>query len=167
MQHRPIRMAVALVALACLTAACGGGNKIGEGLEADGELQGGEGAIGQRTTTTAPAPVTTAAATATTVKPTATTVAAPSVIFKIQDDNKGQYIEPLHNGARAGSLVRFVNEDDTPHTITLKAGGTVVGPSPTIAPGGGTWDVRPTAKGTYDIVDNERTYAVGATLTIS
>jgi plastocyanin len=156
-----------LAAFALVATACGGGNKVGEGLKANGQPQGGSGAIGQATTTTtAPSAVTTVPKTATTVKPTVTTVATPKVIFKVQDDNKGQYIEPLHNGVRAGELVRFVNEDDTPHTINLKIGSSSIAKSPVIAPGG-TWDLRPTTKGNYDIVDEDRTYAVGATLTVS
>lgn len=160
------RLALAMGALALITAACGGGNEVGGGLKADGS-QGGAGAIGQATTTTAfVAPVTTAAPVATTVKPTVTTVVTPAAIFKIQDDTKGQYIDPLRHAVRAGQLVRFVNEDDTPHTITGKIGSSVVmGPSPAIAPGA-SWDVRPTAKGTYDIVDDQRPYAAGVTLTV-
>lgn len=161
-----VRLALAVSAAALLTAACGGGNEVGGDLKADGS-QTGSGAIGQATTTTAAAPVTTAAPTATTAKPVATTAVVPNVIFKIQDDTKGQYIDPLHNAVRAGGLVRFVNEDDTPHVISGKIGSSVVmGPSPSIAPGG-TWDVRPTAKGTYDIIDEARPYAAGVTLTVS
>ena len=169
MQHRFIRWGAVVIALALVTAACGGDNKIGEGLDADGNPQGGSGAIGQATTTTVAAVTTTArgAAAATTAKPTPTTVAQPSAIYRIQDDNKGQYIEPLEHAVRAGSLVRFVNEDDTPHTITGKIGSTVVmGPSPSIAPGG-VWDVRPGARGTYDIVDEQRPYAQGVTLRVT
>ena len=163
--HRFIRLAIALFALAALTAACGGKTKIGEGLKADGTPQGGQGAIQQATTTTAPIVVTTAPVT-TTKANTPTTAAQPSVIFKIQDDNKGQYIDPLRHTVRAGQLVRFVNEDDSAHTISGKIGSTLVmGPSPSIAPGG-TWDVRPTVKGTYDIVDEQRPYAAGVTLTV-
>jgi plastocyanin len=148
-----------------MTAACGGGKEIGGDLKADGSKQGGSGAIGQATTTTA-APVVTTAAPAATIKPTVTTASQPSAVFAVQDDTKGQYIEPLHHSVRAASLVRFTNTDDTPHTINLKIGATSVYKSPTMAPGG-TWDVRPTTKGNYDIVDEERTYAVGATLTVT
>ena len=166
MQVRNIRLAIAVVALALISAACGGGNEVGGGLKADGSKQGGANAIGQATTTTAKV-TTSTAPTATTAKPVPTTAAVPAAIFKIQDDNKGQYIDPLHNTVRAGALVRFVNEDDTPHVITGKISGSVVmGPSPSIAPGG-QWDVRPTVRGTYDIVDEARTYAVGVTLTVS
>ena len=164
MQFRRIRIVLAVTALAVVTAACGGDKEIGGDLEADGS-QGGGNAIGQATTTTA-APVTTAAPTATTAKPTATTVAAPSAIFKIQDDTKGQYVDPLHHTVRAGSLVRFVNEDDSAHTIELRMGSTALHKSPAIAPGG-SWDVRPGAKGTYDVIDTDRTYAAGITLTVS
>lgn len=158
------RVVLGVAVLGLVTAACGGGNEIGGDLKADGS-QGGSGAIGQATTTTAPS-VATTAPTATTAKPTATTVPVPSAVYKIQDDNKGQYIEPLHHSVRAGALVRFVNEDDTPHTISGTIGSSVaMGPSPSIPPGG-TWDVRPTVRGRYDIVDAERTYAVGATLTV-
>lgn len=161
-----VRLALAVSAIALVTAACGGGSEVGGDLKADGN-QTGSGAIGQATTTSEPAPVTTAAPTATTAKPTVTTAAVPNVIFKIQDDTKGQYIDPLHNAVRAGALVRFVNEDDTPHVITGKIGSTVVmGPSPSIAPGG-SWDIRPSTKGTYDIIDEQRPYAAGVTLTVS
>lgn len=165
MQSRVVRITLVVAALGLLSAACGDKNEVGSGLEADGKGQGGSGAIGQAAITTL-APTTTAAPTVTTAKPVATTVVVPTAIFKIQDDTKGQYIEPLSNAVRAGSLVRFVNEDDTPHTITGKMGGQVVmGPSPSIAPGG-TWDVKPTVKGTYDIVDEARPYAAGVTLTV-
>jgi plastocyanin len=133
-------------------------------LKADGNKQGGANAIGQATTTTVPVVITTAPAT--TLKNTPTTVAIPTAIYKIQDDNKGQYIDPLSHSVKVNSLVRFVNEDDTAHTITLKVGSQAIYNSPTIAPGG-TWDLRPTARGTFDIVDNERTYAVGATLAVT
>lgn len=166
MQHRPIRLMAALFALALVTAACGGDNEVGGDLKADGS-QGGDGAIRDATTTTAVKVATTVppAAAATTAKPTATTVAAPSAVFKIQDDTKGQYIEPLNHSVRSGALVRFVNEDDSAHTINLKVGGTSFHKSPAIPPGG-QWDVRPTAKGTYDVVDEDRTYAAGVTLTV-
>lgn len=169
MRNTYVRLALAFVALTLVTAACGGGNEVGGGLKADG-TGGGSGAIGQATTsTTAAVVVTTAAPKAvTTAKPaTATTAAVPAVMFRIQDDTKGQYIEPLSNAVRAGALVRFVNEDDTPHQITGKIGSSVVmGPSPMIAPGG-SWDVRPSARGTYDIIDEQRPYAAGVTLSVS
>jgi plastocyanin len=163
MQHRSIRLAAAAFALALVLAACGGDDEIGSGLKADGS-QGGDGAIRDATTTTA-VKVSTTVPSATTVKPTATTAAVPNAIFKIQDDNKGQYIEPLHHAVRSGALVRFVNEDDSAHTINLKIGSTSVHKSPVIPPGG-LWDVRPTTKGTYDVVDEDRTYAAGVTLTV-
>ncbi len=167
-QHRSVRAMVVVAAVFALVfAACGGDNEVGGGLKADGS-QGGDGAIRDATTTTAVKVATTvppAAAATTTVKPTATTVAAPNAVFKIQDDSKGQYIEPLNHSVRSGALVRFVNEDDTPHTINLKMGSTSLHKSPVIPPGG-QWDVRPTTKGAYDVVDEDRTYAAGVTLTV-
>ena len=166
MQHRNIRLGMALVALVVLTAACGGGNSVGGGLKADGTKQGGANAIGQATTTTLK-PTTTLAPSATTAKPVATTVPVPAAIFKIQDDSKGQYIDPLRNGVHAGALVRFINDDNIPHVIDGKIGSSVVmGPSPAIPPGG-QWDVHPTVKGTYDIIDEARPYAAGVTLTVA
>jgi hypothetical protein len=163
MKYRSVRLGIALVALALITAACGGGEEIGSGLKADGEKQG-RGAIEQATTTTVPVVVTTVAPT--TIKNTPTTVAVPVATYKIQDDNKGQYIDPLHHSVRVNSLVRFVNEDDIAHQIILRVGSTAVYTSPMI-PVGGNWDLRPTAKGRFDIVDEQRTYAVGATLTVT
>ncbi|HVV37096.1 MAG TPA: hypothetical protein VHC63_10875 [Acidimicrobiales bacterium] len=164
--HVRIRHASAVLALALLAGACGGGGGVGQGLKANGK-QGGEGAIGQATTTTAVVVVTTAAPTVTTAKPTVTTVAVPSAVYTINSDTNGQYIEPLSHGVRAGSLVRFHNADSIAHVIDGKIGGTVVmGPSPSIAPNT-DWDVRPTVRGTYDIVDEQRPYAAGVTLTVS
>lgn len=154
---------VAAVGLTALTAACGGGGGVGGDLESvkDG---GNEGAIGQATTTTVAA-VTTLPPT--TVKATVTTVPAqPNAVFTINNDTKGQYIEPLQHAVGAGALVRFVNADDKAHVISGKLNGqTVLGPSPSIAPGA-SWDVKPTVRGTYDIVDEQRTYAQGVTLTV-
>lgn len=165
-QHRSIRLATALVVLALIATACGGGGGVGKGLKVNGKGQGGPGAIGNETTTTA-APATTIKPTATTARPTATTAAVPSAVYKIQSDTQGQYIDPLSHNARAGSLVRFTNVDSSfpSHTITLKMGGAIVLQSPPIA-NGANWDVRPTTRGTYDIVDEQRTYAVGATLSV-
>lgn len=166
MQYRNIRTATAVVALALVAGACGSGGGVGQGLKANGK-QGGEGAIGQATTTTAAPVVTTAKPTATTAKPTPTTAAAPAAVFTINSDTKGQYIEPLNHTVRANSVVRFHNADTIPHVIDGKIGSTVVmGPSPSIAPNG-DWDVRPTVRGTYDIVDENRPYAAGVQLTVT
>lgn len=168
MQHRGIGRAALLVALALFAGACGGGGGVGKDLKVDKNGQSGEGALG-RATTTLPAVVqTTAAPTATTAKPTPTTVATPVATFTIQSDSKGQYIEPLNHAVRQGQLVRFINQDTITHVIDGKIGNTVVmGPSPSIAPNGGIWDVRPTVKGTYDIVDEQRPYAAGVQLTVN
>jgi plastocyanin len=152
------------VAFALLAGACGGGGGVGGDLKVD-KSQGGSGAIGQATTTTA-AVTTTTAPTARTTAPTPTTVATPSAVYTIQNDTKGQYIDPLSHSVRAGQLVRFVNQDgEKAHQITLKLGGANAMQSPLIATGG-TWDIRPTTRGTYDIVDEQRPYAQGATLTV-
>lgn len=169
MQRRVLTLVTAVVAATLLLSACGGGGGVGGDLgKVKGE--GGKGAIGQATTTAPPvtAPVTTVttakAAAPTTAKPVA---AAPSATYTINNDTKGQYIEPLSHTVRAGQLVRFTNADDKAHVILGKSGDTVVmGPSPSIPPGG-QWDVKPTAVGTYDIVDEQRTYAQGVTLTVS
>ncbi len=168
MQHRRIRFSVALFALAAVAGACGGGGGVGGGLK---DVKGGNknGAIGQATTTVAPAttvPVATTAkkAVATTAPPAAAT---PSATYIIQSDTKGQYIEPLSHTVRVGALVRFTNQDTIPHVIEGRISDrTALGPSPSIAPGA-NWDVRPTVAGTYDIVDQQRTYAQGVTLTVS
>lgn len=165
--QRLIYRTAAVLVLAMVAGACGGGGGVGKDIDIK-KGEGGKGAIGQATTTTVSpaAAVATTKAPATTAKPTPTTAAVPAAIFKIQDDTKGQYIDPLSHSVRAGSLVRFTNEDDTAHTITGKIGSQVVmGPSPSIAPGA-SWDVRPTVKGTYDIVDEQRPYAAGVTLTV-
>jgi plastocyanin len=165
-QRRSIRFAAVLVVLAFLAGACGGGGGVGKGLKVNGKGQGGQGAIGNETTTTVAAATTLKPVT--TLRPTVTTAAVPSAIYKIQSDTQGQYIDPLSHNARAGSLVRFTNADASfpSHTITLKMGGVTVLQSPPIA-NGANWDVRPTTRGTYDIVDEQRTYAVGATLTVT
>ena len=169
MPHQRIRFSIALLSLAFIAGACGGGGGVGGGLK---DVKGGNknGAIGQATTTVAP--VTTAAPVATTVKkPVATTAppaaATPEAVYIIQSDTKGQYIEPLSHAVRAGALVRFTNQDNIPHVIEGRINDKIVlGPSPSIAPGA-NWDVRPAAAGTYDIVDEQRTYAQGVTLTVS
>jgi hypothetical protein len=165
MQQHIIRRAIPVVALALLAGACGGGGGVGSGLKANGK-QKGEGAIGQATTTTAAVVITTAPPT--TAKPnTPTTVPVPSAVFTINSDTKGQYIEPLSHTVRATQLVRFHNADTIAHVIDGKIGSTIVmGPSPSIAPNA-DWDVRPTVRGTYDIVDEQRPYAAGVTLTVS
>jgi len=164
MRHRSVVPKTGLAALALLVGACGGGGGVGDDLD---KVKGGGGnnAIGQATTTAAPA--TTAAPVATTAKAvTATTRAAqPNATFTIQDDTKGQYIEPLSHSVSAGSLVRFTNEDDIGHQITGKIGSTQAFQSPLIPPGG-NYDVRPTTRGTIEIIDEQRTYAQGVTLTV-
>jgi plastocyanin len=161
--QRLVTRTAAVLALAMVAGACGGGGGVGKDLDLK-KGEGGSGAIRQASTTTVA--VVTTVKTATTLKPTATTNVVPNAIYRIQDDAKGQYIDPLSHAVRAGSLVRFTNEDDTPHTITGKIGSTVVmGPSPSIAPGT-SWDVRPMTKGTYDIIDEQRPYAAGVTLTV-
>jgi plastocyanin len=169
MQFRSyVRFAAAAGALALVSAACGGGGGVGGDLK---DVNGGNknGAIGQATTTAAP--VTTAAPTVTTAKKNAPTTAAvaatPEATYIIQSDTKGQYIEPLSHTVRVGALVRFTNQDSIPHVIDGRMNDRpVLGPSPSIAPGS-SWDVRPTTAGTYDIVDEQRTYAQGVTLTVS
>ncbi|MEY2398684.1 MAG: hypothetical protein QOJ00_1858 [Actinomycetota bacterium] len=170
MHHVRIRLVVTLLALALFAGACGGGGGVGNGLK---DVKGGNknGAIGQATTTV-PAPVTTAApAVTTTIKKAAPTTAkpvaaTPEATYMIQSDTKGQYIEPLSHTVRAGALVRFTNQDTIPHVIEGRINDkAVMGPSPSIAPGA-NWDVRPTVAGTYDIVDQQRTYAQGVTLTV-
>ena len=165
MQFRYVRRAAVVVALALLAGACGGGGGVGEGLKADGKQK--EGAIGQATTTTAAVVITTAPPTTAAKTNTPTTAAVPSAVYTINSDTKGQYIEPLSHTVRAGQLVRFHNADTIAHVIDGKIGSTVVmGPSPSIAPGA-DWDVRPTVKGTYDIVDEQRPYAAGVQLTVT
>jgi hypothetical protein len=164
MQYRIIRRVAVSVTLLLLAGACGGGGGVGEGLKADGKQK--EGAIGQATTTTAAVVITTVPPT-TAAKATPTTAAMPSAVYTINSDTKGQYIEPLTHTVRANSLVRFHNADTIPHVIDGKIGSTVVmGPSPSIAPGA-DWDVRPNVRGTYDIVDEQRPYAAGVTLTVT
>ena len=169
MQRHRIRFSVALFALAAIAGGCGGGGGVGGGLK---DVKGGNknGAIGQATTTVAPA--TTAPPVATTAKKAVATTAppapaTPSATYVIQSDTKGQYIEPLSHSVRVGALVRFTNQDTIPHVIEGRISDrTALGPSPSIAPGA-NWDVRPTVAGTYDIVDQQRTYAQGVTLTVS
>jgi hypothetical protein len=165
MQYRSIRLGALAFALLLLAGACGGGGGVGEGLKANGKGNG-QNAIGQSTTTTAAVVITTAPPT-TAKANTPTTAAAPSAVYTINSDTKGQYIEPLTHTVRANSLVRFHNADTIPHVIDGKIGSTVVmGPSPSIAPGA-DWDVRPNVRGTYDIVDEQRPYAAGVTLTVT
>jgi plastocyanin len=153
-----------ILALALLAGACGGGGGVGGDLKVK-KGQGGSGAIQQATTTTLAA-TTTTGRTATTAA-TATTVAQqPSAVYNIQNDTQGQYIDPLSHSVRAGSLVRFVNKDpEKAHQITLKLNGAPVMQSPMIA-SGGAWDIKPTARGEYKIVDEQRPYAEGASLTV-
>lgn len=170
--QRRISFLVTLVALALVAGACGGGGEVGGDLKVGKGNGNKNGAIGQATTTVAPtvtAPP--AAAATTTIKSAAPTTSAPPAtpvaVYVIQSDTKGQYIEPLSHSVRVGALVRFTNQDTIPHVIDGRIGDkTVLGPSPTIAPGA-NWDVRPKTLGTYDIVDQQRTYAQGVTLTVS
>ncbi|MBA2608392.1 MAG: hypothetical protein H0U92_05615 [Actinobacteria bacterium] len=173
MQRHVITRVITVVAAALVLVACGGGGGVGGDLGDVKKGEGGKGAIGQATTTAPPVTaavttVTTAAAAkaapVTTAKPAPV---APTATYTINNDTKGQYIEPLSHSVRAGQIVRFVNSDDKPHVIVGKIGGTVVlGPSPSIEPGG-QWDVKPTVVGTYDLVDEQRPYAQGVTLTVS
>ncbi|MEY2417480.1 MAG: hypothetical protein QOG90_160 [Actinomycetota bacterium] len=166
MHHRLIRRAIPVIALALVAGACGGGGGVGSGLKAK-DKQNGEGAIGQATTTTAGVVITTAPPTTAAAKAAPTTVPVPAAVYTINSDTKGQYIEPLSHTVRATQLVRFHNADTIAHVIDGKIGSTVVmGPSPSIA-AGADWDVRPTVRGTYDIVDEQRPYAAGVTLTVS
>jgi plastocyanin len=159
-----VRRCAVILTIALLAGACGGGGGVGGDLKVK-KGQGGSGAIQQATTTTLPT-TTTGAHTATTAGAATTVPQQPSAVYNIQNDTKGQYIDPLSHSVRAGSLVRFVNQDsEKPHQITLKLGGAIAMQSPMIATGG-TWDVKPTARGTYDIVDEQRPYAQGATLTV-
>src|ERR1051325_1018606 len=105
MRHRFVVRVVAVAACALFAAACGGGKGVGGDLDRKGLNGGGNNAIGQATTTLAP---TTVPAVTTTPKsgPTTTRAVTPSASYTINDDNKGQYIEPLTHQVSAGALVR-------------------------------------------------------------
>jgi plastocyanin len=165
MQYRSVVRVAAVVALAAVAGACGSGGGVGGGLN---KVKGGGGtnALGQATTT---APPTTAAPVVTTAPkaaPTTTRPEQPAAVYTIQSDTKGQYIDPLSHSVTAGSLVRFTNSDTIGHQISGKLNGATVFTTPLIAPGASA-DVRATVRGTLDIVDEQRTYAQGVTLTVS
>ncbi len=166
MQYRFIVRVAGVLALATFAGACGGGGGVGGDLDKEGLDGKGSGAIGQATTTvaptTAPAAVTTAPkAPATTARP-----AQPNAIYTINSDTKGQYIDPLSHTVSAGALVRFNNADSIGHQITGKINGAQVFTTPVIPPGGHA-DIRATTRGRIDLVDEQRTYAQGVTLTVN
>ena len=166
MRNRFVVRAAAVVALALLAGACGNGGSVGSGLNKKGLNGSGSGAIGQATTT---APPTTAAAAATTAPkagPTTTRAVQPSAVYTIQSDTKGQYIDPLTHTVTAGSLVRFTNSDSIAHQISGKINDQQVFRTALIAPGASA-DIRPTTRGTIDLIDEQRTYAQGVTLTVT
>ena len=166
--QRVVRPALAWVARSLFAGACGGGGGVGGGLKADGP-RGGEGAIGQATTTQV-APVTTAAPVATTAaKATATTAPVPPChIVYINNDDKGRYFEPADNpelntiDCSAGRYIRFTNRDDDPRRTTGHSlhsePGSAQFVTPLIPPNG-SFDVKVTVRGTYSVKDDQRPYA--------
>lgn len=167
MQHRFIGRAVVLFAAVALLGACGGDKGVGTGLDnVDG--QGGEGAIGQATTTTVAA-VTTIAATATTKGATPTTVATPAVIFTINPDSAaGKHsIEPLQPPpVRINQLIRFTNVGADSPVIELTLNGAVAATSPVLGPNA-NFDTKLTRPGVYEVTDKSRPYATGIQLTVT
>ncbi len=166
--QRVFRRATVLVALSLFAGACGGGGEVGGGLKADG-TSGGEGAIGQATTTTAAAVVTTLRPVATTAgKVTATTAEVPPCqIVYINNDDKGRFFEPAADpqqneiSCSAGRYIRFVNRDDDSrrpfHTLHSEPANPEL-TSPQI-PFNGKFDAKVTRRGTYSVKDDQRPYA--------
>ena len=158
-----------VIAFFLIAGACGGGGGVGGDLKADG-TSGGEGAIGQATTSIAPQ-TTVAAPVATTAAPTVTptTAAAPPChIVYINNDDKGRYFEAADNpelntiDCSAGRFIRFTNHDDD----SRRASGHSLHSEPAspqfvtpLIPPNGSYDVKVTVRGTYSVKDDQRPYA--------
>jgi plastocyanin len=178
----PARPLVLAGALALVLAGCGGGSKVGEGIE---EKAGGGTAdttcrLGECTTTTTPPPTTTTTATGatartatttttrlptttTTIRPTTTTQPRPTLVVRIQSDNAaGGQFDPRNAEVSRGALVRWTNGDAVARSVVAD-GGTFTSPS---IPPGGSWDYTASTSGTFNYHDGTRPYAVG-TLTVS
>ena len=177
--RRSVARAVSvLVMVAVGLGACGGQDKVGEGLGVEGRTGTSTCRLGECTSTTTPpttAPVATTVATTsppktttTTAKPqvTTTTTAPPQqAVFaiKIQSDSaSGGHFLPRVASVRQGVLVRWTNTDTLPRSVEADDGSFR---SPEIAPGG-TFELTASTPGTFNYHDGTRPYAVG-TLQVS
>ncbi len=158
--NRRLALVVVIGFLVALPA-CGNSNKVGSKSLSEFKDQGGEGALGN-TTSTKPAPTTVAVATTATptTRPVPTTAAAkPSIEIKIQGDTQGNAFDPSNARVFVGSIVRWTNRDTIPHSVQGRKKEFDSGP---IAPGK-SWDYTATRIGSFEYTDvvANRTYAIG------
>lgn len=159
-------------ALVCTVAlglgACGGGNKVGEGLDVAPGGEAGDCRLGECTTTTSappPSTSTTAKPVATTAKPVATTAQAATTttrpqaafVISIQPDSAGRQFNPSVAKVARNTLVRWTNTDNVARSVEADDGSFK---SPMLAPGA-SFDYRPPNAGRFDYHDGTRPYAIG------
>lgn len=154
------------MAVLAAVGACGGGNKVGEGLEVKSPGEEAGCRLGEcTTTTTAPAAVTTSSPPTTakpvaTTRPTTTTTALrrdPVFTIKIQSDSASGQFDPSAARVAKGAVVRWTNTDSVARSVEADNGAFK---SPPIAPGA-SFDYKTTSTGRYDYHDGTRPYAVG------
>lgn len=160
-------LVVLLTALALVAAACGSDTQVGEGVEV--EESDGSDVIGalRDTTTTAPPRLTedNGGGAATTAPPTTappatappTTEARPSLVIEIQSDTEGFAFDPQVGQVRAGSIVRWVNQDTQVRSVVFSDNSFTTGDIPP----GGHFDYRADRPGTFNYTDGTRPYAQG------
>lgn len=162
-----------VVVLACavvlVLGGCGGGNKVGEGLEVAPGGEAGDCRLGECTTTTSAPQVstsTTAKPVATTAKPVATTAQAATTtttraqaafVISIQPDSAGRQFNPSVAKVTRNTLVRWTNTDTVARSVEADDGSFK---SPMLAPGA-SFEHRPATAGRFDYHDGTRPYAIG------
>jgi plastocyanin len=150
-----LRLGLVLLVLAFGVAACSSNEKVGSGLQTN--VTGGNGQrLGERTTTTAPA-------TTTTGKPVATTAARPTTTvaqaaLEIHINEASPQFDPAVGAVRVGSVVRWINSGNKPHSVESDDPGAFASP---MIPPGGSWDFKTKATGSFNYTDGTRPYAVG------
>lgn len=169
-RHRRL-LAIALLGLTSVLAACGEDNKVGSGVDTDIEGQGGP-RLGEATTTVPPettvapttaAPPPTAAQVVTTAPPAtaAPTTTPPTTqraaqVLEVSITSAG--FEPANVRVYTGQQVRFTNKDEQVRSV--KAGDNSFS-SGDLAPGA-SWTFATNQAGRYDITDGTRPFVVGS-----
>lgn len=169
---RTRRLLLVLLALATLTAACGGGEKTGDESLLNFDQEQAEKFGGSTTTTTAvadPAATTAPPTTAPKAQPGQTTTTAPrvtttlppekqEVTIEVAINEQSPYFAPSVVQVLVGSKVRFTNTGTKPHSVLSDTGAFDSGQIPP----GGVWIYDAERPGRYNYSDAGRPFAVGS-----